>query len=56
VVRQPVEEMGRVAAEQLFERLERGETTETGKRIVLPVELVLRRSCGCKNKTAVVMR
>jgi LacI family transcriptional regulator len=56
VVRQPVEEMGRVAAEQLFERLERGETTETGKRIVLPVELVLRRSCGCRNKTAVVMR
>lgn len=55
VVRQPVQEMGRVAAEQLFERLARGETTQTGKRIVLPVELVLRRSCGCKNKTAVVM-
>jgi LacI family transcriptional regulator len=56
VVRQPVEEMGRVAAEQLFERLERGEFTETGKRIVLLVEMVLRRSCGCRNKTAVVMR
>jgi len=56
VVRQPVEEMGRAAAEQLFERLERGETSEAGKRIVLPVELVLRRSCGCKNKTAVVLR
>jgi LacI family transcriptional regulator len=55
VVRQLVEEMGRVAAEQLFERLERGETTETGKRIVLPVEMVLRRSCGCRNKTAVVL-
>lgn len=56
VVRQPVEEMGRVAAEQLFERLQPGQTTEPGKRIVLPVEMVLRRSCGCKNKTAVVMR
>lgn len=56
VVRQPVEEMGRVAAEQLFDRLKLGEFTEPGKRIVLPVEIVLRRSCGCKNKTAVVLR
>jgi LacI family transcriptional regulator len=56
VVRQPVEEMGRAAAEQLFGRLKLGETTEPGKRIVLPVEMVLRRSCGCENKTAVVLR
>lgn len=55
VVRQPAQEMGRVAAGQLFERLERGETQQTGNRIVLPVEMVLRRSCGCKNKTAVVV-
>jgi len=47
--------MGRVAAGQLFERLERGETPQTGNRIVLPVELVLRRSCGCKHRSAVVI-
>jgi LacI family transcriptional regulator len=55
VVRQPAEEMGRVAANQLFDRLERGETPQTGNRVVLPVEIVLRRSCGCKHKTAVIM-
>lgn len=55
VVRQPAQEMGRVAANQLFERLERGETPQTGNRVVLPVEMVLRRSCGCKNRVAVVM-
>jgi LacI family transcriptional regulator len=55
VVRQPAQEMGRIAAGQLFERLERGEIPQTGNRIVLPVEIVLRRSCGCKNKTAVVL-
>jgi len=56
VVRQPVQEMGRVAASQLFERLERGEIPQTGNRIVLPVEIVLRRSCGCKHRTPVIMR
>jgi LacI family transcriptional regulator len=55
VVRQPAQEMGRVAASQLFERLERSEIPQSGNRIVLPVEIVLRRSCGCKHKTAVVM-
>jgi LacI family transcriptional regulator len=44
-----------VAANQLFDRLERGETPRTGNRVVLPVEIVLRRSCGCKNKSAVIM-
>ena len=47
VVRQPVTELGRVAAELLFERLEEKQRTAAGKRIVLPVELVVRRSCGC---------
>jgi LacI family transcriptional regulator len=55
VVRQPAQEMGRIAAGQLFERLERGEIPQTGNRVVLPVEIVLRRSCGCKHKSAVVM-
>ncbi len=54
VVRQPAQEMGRVAANLLFDRIARGETPHTGNRIVLPVEIVLRRSCGCKHRTAVV--
>jgi len=47
--------MGRVAAAQLFDRLERGLIPQIGNRTVLPVELVLRQSCGCKNKAAVVI-
>jgi LacI family transcriptional regulator len=56
VVRQPAQEMGRVATSLLFDRIDRGETPRTGDRIVLPVEIVLRRSCGCKHRTPVVMR
>jgi LacI family transcriptional regulator len=48
VVRQPCEEMGRVAAEMLFERLQSEEFAEAGEQRVLPVELVVRRSCGCE--------
>ncbi len=55
VVRQPAQEMGRVAANLLFDRIVRGETPHTGNRIVLPVEIVLRRSCGCKHRTPVVI-
>jgi LacI family transcriptional regulator len=55
VVRQPAQEMGRVAANLLFDRIARGETPHTGNRIVLPVEIVLRRSCGCKHRNPVVI-
>jgi LacI family transcriptional regulator len=55
VVRQPAQEMGRVATSLLFDRITRGETPHTGDRIVLPVEIVLRRSCGCKHRTTVVI-
>lgn len=48
VVRQPAAEMGRVAANLLFERIKRDEFPDEGNRVVLPVELVIRRSCGCK--------
>jgi LacI family transcriptional regulator len=54
VVRQPAQEMGRVATSLLFDRIARGELPQTGNKIVLPVEIVLRRSCGCKNRTAMV--
>jgi LacI family transcriptional regulator len=55
VVRQPAQEMGRVATNLLFDRITRGESPKTGNRIVLPVEIVLRRSCGCKHRTPVVI-
>lgn len=55
VVRQPAQEMGRVAAGLLFDRIARGEQPQTGNRIVLPVEIVLRRSCGCKHRTSVII-
>jgi LacI family transcriptional regulator len=55
VVRQPALEMGRVATNLLFDRIERNETSHTGNRIVLPVEIVLRRSCGCKHRTPVII-
>lgn len=55
VVRQPAQEMGRVAINLLFDRIERSEVTQAGNRTVLPVELVLRRSCGCKHRTPVVV-
>ena len=55
VVRQPAQEMGQVAANLLFERIARAELPRTGNRIVLPVEIVLRRSCGCKHRTPVII-
>ena len=55
VVRQPAQEMGRVAVSLLFERIQCGELPQTGNRIVLPVEIVLRRSCGCKHRKEVVI-
>ncbi len=48
VVRQPSHELGKVAASLLFERLNGpSEIPEEGERVVLPVELVVRCSCGC---------
>jgi LacI family transcriptional regulator len=47
VVRQPTESLGRLAAEVLFARL--GEAKPgPPRRIVLPVELVIRGSCGAR--------
>jgi LacI family transcriptional regulator len=48
VVRQPNELLGRTAAEVLFERLHESRTPKAGKRTVLPVELVVRGSCGTR--------
>lgn len=48
IVCQPAQEMGRTAVNLLCKR---GESPQTGARIVLPVEIVLRRSCGCQHHT-----
>ena len=52
-LRQPVAEIGMAAAELLFERMlgggeDAGPDARLGRQIVLPVELVVRGSCGCE--------
>ena len=46
VVCQPVERLGRDAADVLFSRLEEARRPRAGQRTVLPVELLVRGSCG----------
>ena len=50
VVRQPITDLARMGANILFSRLLNDDRTERGKHIVLPVELVLRDSCGTHQK------
>lgn len=47
VVRQPTHELGCKAAELLFHRLGSDARQYEPRSIMLPVELVVRRSCGC---------
>jgi LacI family transcriptional regulator len=53
VVRQPVDLLGVSAAELLFSRLETDTPSRRVSRVVLPVELVLRDSCGSHERSAV---
>jgi len=52
VVRQPNLDLGRIAAELLFARLQAVQSDKSpkteGRRLMLPVDLILRRSCGCE--------
>jgi len=48
LVRQPAAEMGRRAAELLFDRLE-GRSPKPVQRVVLATELIVRESCGCRH-------
>jgi len=48
-VRQPAEELGNKSARLLLERI-KGEFAGPSLRTVLPVELIIRESCGCKKK------
>jgi LacI family transcriptional regulator len=56
VVRKPAQEMGRVVANLLLERVASRELPQTGNRIMSPIKIVLRRSCGCKHRAPVVIR
>ncbi|HMH14087.1 MAG TPA: LacI family DNA-binding transcriptional regulator [Edaphobacter sp.] len=51
VIRQPVEQLGTIAAGVLFERLKTPATKwpKSGNRTTLKVELVVRSSCGCNH-------
>jgi LacI family transcriptional regulator len=51
VVRQPILELGRVAAELLFSRLETKDVSLVGQQIILTCELIIRQSCGCNIRT-----
>jgi LacI family transcriptional regulator len=45
-VRAPTESVGRIAAERLFELLE---SEPSNGAVILPTEIILRRSCGCQS-------
>ncbi len=47
-VRQPIERLGHLAVEVLIQRFEREEGTSSSQRIVLPTELIVRKSCGSR--------
>lgn len=47
VVRQPAKELGLCAGRLLFSRLNKQASADKVRQTVLPVELVLRHSCGC---------
>jgi LacI family transcriptional regulator len=56
VVRQPITDLARMGSNILFSRLLNNDRSERGKRIVLPVELVLRESCGFHQKPSSTRR
>ena len=53
VIRQPVEELGKTAAKELFARLNMPaeEWPETSSTITLGIEMIVRSSCGCSTQS-----
>lgn len=56
IIRQPVYQIGEIAANLLFQRISGGEVPDVGHRVVLPLELVVRCSCGCNPRTIPVSK
>ncbi len=56
VVRQPVYQIGEMAANLLFQSISRGDFPARGHRVVLPLELVIRRSCGCHAQPGAIVQ
>jgi LacI family transcriptional regulator len=56
VVRQPALELGNVAAELLFSRIQEKNGSQNGQQIVLPVDMIVRQSCGCNPRSATPLR
>lgn len=56
VVRQPIVELARCGAQLLFSRLAANGRSEPIKRIVLPVELIIRDSCGGNHRVDLLPR
>lgn len=50
VVRQPTDELGRRAAESLFERINNKNRPAPPRKIVLHTEFIIRGSCGCRTE------
>lgn len=48
-IRQPAAELGHMSARLLLQRI-KGESIASSVRTVLPVELIVRESCGCKKR------
>lgn len=56
VVRQPITDLARMGANLLFSRLLNGDRKNSGKRLVLPIELIIRESCGTHQKSSAARR
>lgn len=52
VIRQPVYQLGEAAASLLFQRILGSDVPKVGRRVVLPLELLVRSSCGCQPGSA----
>jgi LacI family transcriptional regulator len=56
VVRQPTYQLGEVAANLLFQRISGSDAPKVGHRVILPVELIVRCSCGCQPRAAKIAK
>jgi LacI family transcriptional regulator len=55
VVRQPEQKLGSTAVRLLFDRIINKQSLATAHTVILPVEIVLRHSCGCKDESTFIV-